>query len=77
METAPALLSGPEPSTHTGPARGKVDKQPLVTTTNADTARSVTPPNEGQPGISHRARSGATSDHGNLQRVVRCNGIRR
>lgn len=49
METAPALLSGPEPSTHTGPARGQGDEQPLVTTTNAGTARSVTPPNEGQP----------------------------
>ncbi len=49
METAPAHLPGPEPSTHTGPARGQMDEQPLVTPTNAGTARCVTPPNEGQP----------------------------
>ncbi len=78
METAPALLSEPEPSTHTGPARGQVDKRPLVSPSNADTARSVTPPNEGQPAPApRRAGSGATRDHGNLQRVVRCDGVRR
>lgn len=49
METAPALQSGAGAVHPHGSSAGQMDEQPLVTPTNAGTARRVTPPNEGQP----------------------------